>query len=172
MNQIQSWSERDHWLASLRPISPNNDNLILFSFVCYLYPHPLHLLDVGIQNMMGIHNVAAIFCIPLIPSLLGYKYVSPNLYPLKDQRRDTEYGRYTEYGVTICWQCFVHVCSENVLQKFNSNWFSFPSFKNVLEIFSVKCFENILAQTFLRPIFSEGLLNVDLQIFPNRDGGE
>ena len=49
--------------------------------------------------MMGIQNVAAIFCIPLIPYCWDTKYGSHILYPLKDQRRDTEYGRHTEYGV-------------------------------------------------------------------------
>ena len=28
----------------------------------------------------------------------------------------------------ICWQCFENVCTENALQMFNSNWFSYPSF--------------------------------------------
>ena len=50
--------------------------------------------------MMGIQNVAAIFCIPLIPYCWDTKYGSHILYPLKDQRGDTEYGRHTEYGVT------------------------------------------------------------------------
>ena len=50
--------------------------------------------------MMGIQNVAAIFCITLIPFCWDTKYGSHILYPLKDQRRDTEYGRHTKYGVT------------------------------------------------------------------------
>ena len=50
--------------------------------------------------MMGKQNVAAIFCIPLIPYCWDTKYGSHILYPLKDQRGDTEYGRHTEYGVT------------------------------------------------------------------------
>ena len=45
-------------------------------------------------------SVAAIFCIPLIPYCWDTKYGSHILYPLKDQRGDTEYGRHTEYGVT------------------------------------------------------------------------
>ena len=28
----------------------------------------------------------------------------------------------------ICGECLINVCSENVLQMFNSNWFSHPSF--------------------------------------------
>ena len=50
--------------------------------------------------MMGIQNVAVIFCVPLIPYCWDTKYGSHILYPLKDQRGDTEYGRHTEYGVT------------------------------------------------------------------------
>ena len=57
--------------------------------------------------MMGIQNVAAMFCIPLIPFCWDTKYGSHILYPLKDQRGDTKYGRHTEYGVTLvstgCW---------------------------------------------------------------------
>ena len=40
----------------------------------------------GIQNMMGIQNVAAIFCVPLIPYCWDTKYGNHILYPLKDQR--------------------------------------------------------------------------------------
>ena len=54
----------------------------------------------GIQNMMGIQNAAAIFCVPLTPYCWDTKYGNHILYPLKDQRGDTEYGRHTEYGVT------------------------------------------------------------------------
>ena len=50
--------------------------------------------------MMGIQNVAVIFCVPLIPFCWDTKYGSHILYILKDQRGDTEYGRHTEYGVT------------------------------------------------------------------------
>ena len=50
--------------------------------------------------MMGIQNVAGIFCIPLIPYCWDTKYGSHILYSLKDQMGDTEYGRHTEYGVT------------------------------------------------------------------------
>ena len=35
--------------------------------------------------------------------------------------------------------------------------------KNIFKMFSVKCFDNILAQTVFVPIFSEYLLNVYLQ---------
>ena len=58
----------------------------------------------GIQNMMGIQNVAAIFCVPLIPYCWDTKYGNHILYPLKDQRGDTEYGRHTEYGFTPVYQ--------------------------------------------------------------------
>ena len=34
------------------------------------------------------------------PPIWDTKYGSNILYPLKDERGDTEYGRYTEYGVT------------------------------------------------------------------------
>ena len=36
--------------------------------------------------MMGIQNVAAIFCVPLIPYCWDTKYGNHILYPLKDQR--------------------------------------------------------------------------------------
>ena len=61
----------------------------------HTHTHPLHLLA------EGIHNVAAIFYIPLIPPRCwDTKYGRHILYPLKDQRGDTEYGRHTEHGVT------------------------------------------------------------------------
>ena len=52
----------------------------------FITPHLLHFLTEGIQNMMGIQNVAAIFCVPLIPYSWDTKYGSHILYPLKDQR--------------------------------------------------------------------------------------
>ena len=72
--------------------------LCLLNFDIYI--PPLHSLIEGKQNMMGIHNVAAIFFIPLIPYCWDTKYGNHILYPLKDQRGDTEYGRHTKYGVT------------------------------------------------------------------------
>ena len=59
--------------------------------------------------MMGIQNVAAIFCIPLIPYCWDTKYGSHILYPLKDQRGDTEYGRHI-------WR-YTGVASDNVSLK-------------------------------------------------------
>ena len=60
-------------------------------------------LTEGIQNMMGIQNVAAIFCISLIPYCWGTKYGSHILYPLKDQRGDTEYDGDTKCGCHILY---------------------------------------------------------------------
>ena len=45
-------------------------------------------------------------------------------------------------------------------------------FLNVFEMFSIKCFDDILSLTVFVPIFSECLLNVYLQTFANKDGGE
>ena len=56
--------------------------------------------------MAWIQNMAAIFCIPLILYYWDTKYDSHILYPLIDQRGDTEYGRNTKYGIT---SSFPHV---------------------------------------------------------------
>ena len=45
-------------------------------------------------------------------------------------------------------------------------------FKTFLEMFSIKCFENILSQKFVIPIFLECLLNVCRQTLSNKDVSE
>ena len=59
-------------------------------------------------------------------------------------------------------ECFLNI---------NSNGFHIYHFE-IFEMFSIKCFENIISQTFFVPMFSECLLNVYLQTLPNKDGGE
>ena len=57
---------------------------------------------------------------------------------------------------------------QHLLATFSKCLFSNPSFQNIFEMFCIK----ILSQTFFVPIFSECLLNVNLQTFPNKDGCE
>ena len=45
--------------------------------------------------MMGIQNVAAIFCIPLIPPLLGYKIRQPHSVSPKRSKGEYRIWRYT-----------------------------------------------------------------------------
>ena len=58
------------------------------------------------------------------------------------------------------------------LLTFHNNWFAYLSFKNILKMFSIKCFDNVFSQMALVPIFSESLLNVHLQTFASKDFGE
>ena len=52
-------------------------HLCLLNFAVYI--PPLHLLIEGIQNRMGIQNIAAIFCIPLIP-IVGIQNMGSQYY--------------------------------------------------------------------------------------------
>ena len=47
---------------------------------------------------------------------------------------------------------FSKCCPENVLEMVNSNWFSYTSFKQVFEVFSIRYFKNILLKTFFKSL--------------------
>ena len=51
--------------------------------------------------MMGIQNKASICCSPLFPCCWDTKYGSHILYPLEDQRGDTECSGDTKYDITL-----------------------------------------------------------------------
>ena len=70
-------------------------HIIGLNVTCFDFP-PQRPLQ-RIQVFMGIQYLIIKLCTPLIPLLLGIQNI---LYPLKDQRGDTEFDGDTQFHVT------------------------------------------------------------------------